>query len=219
MKKYFLDAATLIIFLLVMSFHFLPRDWHEIFGVVMLAAMILHLFLNRRWFLNLRHGKLSRRKIFSALINFSMLAIFIVIFATGFCMSNHLFRNFVSLELHRNFLIHQCHVALPYILMILIGLHIGLHWTEIWNRFLNFAKPEKNSLPYKIFTKIFLLVIICGGIYGAFLNRVGDRILMKHIFATPATELNLFVFLILFLATMGVYSIAIYFIDKKFFKR
>ena len=41
---------------------------------------------------------------------------------------------------------------------------------------------------------------------------------MKHIFATPATELSLAEFLILFLATMGIYAIAIYFIDKKFFK-
>ena len=218
MKKYFLDATLLTAFLLVMSFHFLPRILHEVLGVVMLAAVILHFVLNRRWFFNFYRGKLSARKIFSTLINFSMLATFAVIFASGVCMSNYIFNDFVSLELRRNFTLHQLHVSLPYILMILIGLHIGLHWRELWNRFLNFMKWQKNSLRLKVGCYISIFATICLGIYGAFLNRVGDRILMKHIFATPATELSFAEFAILFLATMSIYSIAIYFIDKKFFK-
>ena len=218
MKKYFLDATLLTAFLLVMSFHFLPRILHEVLGVVMLAAVILHFVLNRRWFFNFYRGKLSARKIFSTLINFSMLAIFAVIFVSGVCMSNYIFNDFVSLELRRNFTLHQLHVSLPYILMILIGLHIGLHWREIWNRFLNFMKWQKNSLRLKVGCYISIFATVCLGVYGAFLNRVGDRILMKHIFATPATELSFAEFAILFLATMSIYSIAIYFIDKKFFK-
>lgn len=218
MKNYFLDAALLIIFLLVMSFHFFPRILHEIFGILMLAAVIWHLFLNRRRFFTSLKGKLSARKIISALINFSMLAIFIIIFVTGICMSNYIFSDFVSLELRRNFTLHQLHVSLPYIFMILIGLHIGLHWREIWYRFLNFMKWQKNSFRYKVGCYTSTFAIICLGIYGAFLNRVGDRILMKHIFATPATELSFAEFAILFLTTMGIYLVAIHFIDKKFFK-
>lgn len=218
MKRYFLDAALLIIFLLVMSFHFLPRVLHEVFGIVMLAAAICHLFVNRRWLFNFYRGKWSGRKIFSTLINFSILATFAIIFVTGVCISNHIFNDLVSLELRRNFTVHQLHVSLPYVFMILIGLHIGLHWRELWNRFLNFMKWQKNSVRYKVGCYISIFVTICLGIYGAFLNRVGDRLLMKHIFATPATELSWAEFLILFLATMGIYAIAIYFIDKKFFK-
>lgn len=218
MKRYFLDALLLITFLLVMSFHFLPKILHEVLGVVMFLAAIWHLFLNRRWFANFYHGKFSRRKIITTLINFSMLVIFAIIFVTGVFISNHLFRDLISLELHRNITIHQLHVSLSYVLMILIGLHIGLHWAELWNRFLHFMHRQKNSLRYKVGCYISLAVIICLGIYGAFLNQVGDRILMKHIFATGATELSFAEFVILFLATMGIYSIAIYFIDKKFLK-
>ena len=218
MKKYFLDAALLIIFLLAMSFHFFPRILHEIFGILMLAAVIWHFVLSRRRFFTSLKGKLSAAKIISAFINFSMLATFAIIFVSGVCMSNYIFRDFVSLELRRNFTLHQLHVSLPYILMILIGLHIGLHWREIWNRFLNFMKWQKNSFRYKVGCGISIFATVCLGIYGAFLNRVGDRILMKHIFATPATELSFAEFAILFLATMGIYSIAMYFIDKKFFK-
>lgn len=218
MKKYFLDAALLIIFLLVMSFHFLPRMLHEVLGVVMFLAITLHFVLNRRWFFNFYRGKLSARKIISTLINFSMLATFITIFVSGVCMSNFIFDDFVSLELRRNFTLHRLHASLPYIFMILVGLHIGLHWREVSSRFLNFVKWQKNSLRLKVGSYILICVTICLGIYGAFLNRIGDRILMKHIFATPATELYFVEFAILFLAQLAVYAIAIYFIDKKFFK-
>ncbi len=218
MGRYFLDAALLIIFLLAMSFHFLPRNFHEFLGIAMLAAAICHLILNRRWLFNFYRGKWSLRKIFLTLINFSMLATFAIIFFTGVCMSNYIFSDFISSEVRRNLTLHQLHVSLPYIFMILLGLHIGLHWRELWNKFLNFMKWKKNSLRYKIGCRISLAAIIFLGIYGAILNRVGDRILMENIFATPATELSWTNFLILFLSAMGIYSIAIYFIDKKFFR-
>lgn len=208
MKRYFLNLTLLIIFLLVMSFHFLPRILHEIFGVVMFLPACWHLFLNRRWLANFYRGKFSRRKIILTLINFSTLATFAIIFVTGVFASNHLFSDFVSPELHRNITIRQLHTSFAYVLMILLGLHIGLHWREIF-------KLKVKSGKLKI---ILAAVTICLGIYGAFLNQVGDRILMKHIFATAATELPLPAFWILFLATMAVYSITMYFIDKKFLK-
>ena len=218
MKKYFLDAVLCVLFLAVMSFHFLPKVLHEISGLMMLATVIFHSVLNRRRLFNFYRGKLLSKKIFSTLINFSMLAIFAVIFVSGVCISNHIFHDFISLEIRRNMTLHQLHVSLPYVLMILIGLHIGVHWSELWNRFLNLIKLQKNSLPYKVGCYISIFAIICLGIYGAFLNKVGDRILMKHIFATPATELSFAEFVIVFLATIGIYSVAIYFIEKKFLK-
>ena len=214
MKKYFLDAALLILFLLVMSFHFLPRFLHEIFGLTMSVAVMGHLFLNRRRFVNLFLGKWSRRKIFSSLVNLSILIFFLLIMITGVCMSNYIFDDMIPIDLRRNMTIHQLHVSMPYWLMIFIGAHISLHWNEIWQRFIHFANLKiNNKVRY-----IFLTVVICAGIYGAFLNRVGDRILMKHIFATPATELSWGIFLLLFLSTTVVYVVIFFFIDKKFLR-
>ena len=47
-KRKFLDAALIILFLLTMSFYFLPRILHEIFGVLMAAAVFAHVFINRQ---------------------------------------------------------------------------------------------------------------------------------------------------------------------------
>jgi len=214
MKRYFLDAALLLFFLLTMSFHFLPRILHEVFGLIMFAVVIWHLIINRRWFTSLSKSKLSRKKIFFVLINFSTLIIFMLVLVTGIFMSNYIFNDVIPLEIRRNMTIHQLHVSLPYILMILISLHIGLHWHELWQRFTHFTGLK----IYKAIRYIFLIMIICSGIYGSFLNRVGDRILMKHIFATPATELSLGIFLLLFLSTMAIYVAIIFWINKKYLR-
>lgn len=207
MKRKILDAAIFILFLLVMSFHFLPRILHEIFGVIMAAAVVIHFFINRRQFFYSFRGKKSARKIFSILINFSMLISFVTILVTGILISNHIFHDLIPLELRRNFSVHQLHVSLPYLFVIFLGCHIGLHWREL--------VKIKNSL----LQKIFMAGIICAGIYGSFLNRVGDRILMKHIFATPATDLSLGIFLILFISTVGIYAEITFLIDEFFKKR
>lgn len=216
MKKYFVDAALLIIFLLTMSLHLLPRLLHEVFGLTMLALLAWHLILNRRWLANLFRGNRSRRKIFSTLINFSMLIAFVIILVTGIFISNYIFHDLIPLDLRRNVTIRQLHVALPYIMMILTGLHFGLHLYEILQRLKNFLHIKIFSARQKICGYIFLAAVICLGVYGSFLNQIGDRILMKHIFATHATQLPIGAFWILFLSTMAIYSAIGFLLDRKF---
>lgn len=207
-KRKFLDAALPVIFLLTMSFYFLPRILHEIFGLAMAAGVIVHVFINRRRFFSMFKGKLTAKKIFSNAVNLFLIGIFITILITGICMSNYIFHDFISMELRRNMTFHQLHVALPYAMMILIGFHIGLHWREL-------SRWKDGEMER---WKVFLAAVIIGaGIYGSFLNRVGDRILMKHIFATPATELSLPIFLLVILSTILLYAV-IFIIAEKIFK-
>ena len=208
-KRKFLDAALIILFLLTMSFYFLSRILHEILGLIMAAGVVVHVFINRRRFFSSFKGKLSARKIFSNAINLFLIANFLTVLITGIFLSNYIFHDFIPLEFRRNMIFHQLHVALPYSMMILIGLHIGLHWKELREKFLRFMK---NSLLEKILAAL----IICAGIYGSFLNRVGDRILMKHIFATPATELSLPIFLLILLSTTLLYAVLIVLAEKIF---
>ena len=189
-RKIYLDAAIFVLFILVMSFHFLPRILHEILGVAMAVVVFLHLVLNRHWIFSLVRGNQTSRKNFLILINFLLLVSFLVTLVTGIFISNYVFIDFVSLELRRNVTIHLLHHSVSYLMMILIGVHLGLHWQEIWGRVIRCFGLQKNALSYKILCRLAVAVLICVGIYGSFLNQVCDRLLMKHIFATAATELH-----------------------------
>lgn len=218
-RKIYLDAAIFVLFILVMSFHFLPRLLHEILGLVMAATVFLHLVLNRHWIFSLVRANRTSRKKFSILINFLLLASFLVTLVTGIFISNYVFSEVVSLELRRNVTIHLLHHSASYLMMILIGIHLGLHWQEILGRVIRRFALRKNSIGYKILCRVAVAILICAGIYDSFLNQVGDRILMKHIFATAATELSFIGFAFLLVSNVALYAILSYRVSERIFKR
>lgn len=218
MKNVLLYAILFALFVAEMSFYHLPKILHEILGVAFAAAIILHVTINRRRFIS-SLKKMTPRNIFSATINFALIICVAIILVNGVFMSNYLFADAVSFELRRDMTIHQLHVAAPYVFLILIGAHIGLHWRELRQKLLKTFEAEEF---YRQHEKLFIAaaVVLSGiGVAGLFLNRVGDRILMKHIFATPATELPAAIFALLIIGGVAFFALITYSLDEKFFRK
>lgn len=208
MRNLLLDAILFALFVAELSFQILPKILHEILGVIMFALIIFHVAINRRRLVSLIK-KMTPRKFFSTTTNLLLTICAGVTVITGVCMSNYLFVDAVSGELRRNMTIHQLHVSAPYVMMILIGVHIGLHWRELWQRFF-----KRFGIIFKVAAGILSAV----GVAGFFLNRVGDRILMKHIFGTPATELPAAIFILLIIGGIIFYALITFLLDEKIFK-
>ena len=189
--------------MLVMSFHFIPKILHEVLGLVMAAAMIFHFAWNWRLLKN------QKMRLYT-LIDVALIVCLIVIIFTGVCISNHLFNGMIDMKLQRNITIHQLHVSLPFLFMILTGIHLGIHWQGFRQRFNNLINV---NVP-KIVSKIILVSLIAVGIYGSFLNRIGDRLLMQHVFATPATDLPFSAFALIMIGVFAIYTIIGFFINK-----
>ena len=208
MKKFFLDVILLALFVAELSFHHLPKILHEILGVAMAVAVVVHVAINFRRFKAL-FKKISPRKIFIAATDFFLAIFSTIIFFAGAVMSNYLFTELVSFELRRNMTLHQLHVAVPYMMMILIGVHVGLHAQELRQRFSGSKK----------FFNAAILIPAAIGAFGLFFNRVPDRILMKHIFATPATDLHGIIFAAMIFGGVIFFALITFLIDKKIFRR
>ena len=206
MKNFLLDGILIALFVAELNFQNLPKVLHEIFGVAFTAAVVIHLWSNRRR-LVAPAKKITPRKFFGVTIDFAPTICVAVIATSGVCMSNYLFAEAASFELRRNMTIHQLHVALPYVAMILIGVHVGLHWRELRQKL--FRRHEK------IFLALFGVSAIIGTA-GLSLNRVGDRILMKHIVATPATEFPAALFALMIVGGVILFALITVLLDKKF---
>lgn len=217
MKNFLLDVILFALFVAELSFQSLPKILHEILGVIFAAAIIFHVAINFRRLVSLTK-KISPRKIFSLTINFLLAIGAVVTLATSVFQSNYLFAGLITSELRRNMTIHQLHIAAPYVLMILIGVHAGLHWQELRQRFLNFFGPEKFYQRQKIFFQAAVVSLSIFGAAGLYLNRVGDRILMKHIFATPATELHGALFALMIVGGVIFFALITFLLDKKIFR-
>ncbi len=194
-------ALLPLLFLPIMCFHYVPKVLHEVLGILWLLLVLIHIGQNRQWFASLKRGRWPSFRIIGTVVDMLLLVVLLVMVGAGSGISNHLFRDIMPLDVQRSILIHQLHVSLPYALLILMGLHWGLHfkgWRERWHL------PWPASFPLKV---VLAILVIVGGLYGSFLDRVGDRLLMKHIFATPATGEPAAVYVGLLLAIMGVYII------------
>ncbi len=207
----------MIFFLLLMSFYFLPKILHEVLGIAIFAAGILHLYFNRAWFKGLIAGKYNFVRVLRTITNFSLIILFTIVTITGICLSNFLFPDFIPFEFRRNITIHQYHVALPYLTMIFLGIHIGLHFKNLLRRFTNFFGIDETDLKFEIAAGFLAIIVFGAGIYGSFLNRVGDRILMYHVFGTPALDLPFAGFVGIIFCGIAIYALITILILKKFF--
>ena len=213
MRNILIDAILFALFIAELSFHHLPKILHEILGVAMLAAIIIHVGINFRRFVAL-FKKITPRKIFIVAVNVGLTIGAAVVLFSGVCMSNHLFPDVASFELRRNMTLHQLHTATPYIMMILIGMHIGLHWQELRQRFIKLCGLENFYQRWEKFLRVTVVILAVVGALGLFLNSFHSRILMKHIFATPATDLVAPLFMLLMLGGVIFFALITSLIDK-----
>ena len=202
MKKFYLDVIIFVIFMLTMSFHFIPKILHEILGLLMMLLVFLHFKWNVNAFKSL-YGNLKKR--ISMIIDVALLLCMLIITFTGICISHHLFNGMINMQLQRNILIHQLHVLLPYVFIILSGIHLGLHWKGFWQRIKNLLHLDSNLRFFKFTCRLLVVILIIIGIYGSFMNRIGDRLLMEHIFATAAIDLPFGAFLMLLIGIFSIY--------------
>lgn len=214
MKRFCLNISLLLLILLTMGYHFLPQLYHEVLGLVLLAGGVWHLLLNRQWFSGMFSGSWSNLRVMQTLLGILLVISFIVALGTGVIISNRIFRElWVGVELHRSIFVHQLHISSAYLMTILGGMHIGMHWTGLWNRL------KKLSLLGFLDTRptlsFWVLVII--GWTGCALSRldhVGDRLIMKHIFGTLTSQFPAGVYYIMLLCMMGLYAIGFYHVQK-----
>lgn len=150
-------------------------------------------------------GSLECLRGLNALVNLSMLAVLFVTVLAGTGISNYIFKEIMPLDIQRSIMVHQLHVSLPYVMLILMGLHWGLHfcgWLKQWQQGLNLCWPAKVTRPLYLLAGIFTVAV---GIYGSVLNRIGDRLLLKHIFATAAASESWVIYIALLVGIMGMY--------------
>lgn len=219
MKRFVLNISLLVLLLLSMGFHFLPQLVHEVLGLVLLAGACWHLVLNRRWFVSLLHGGWHRLRLVQSLLGLGLVVAFLLAVGTGIIISNHVFRElWVGVPLHRSIFVHQLHIASSYAMVILCGMHMGMHWYSLWRKIKQL--PPLGLLAEKPALRFWVLAgMVWVGCALARLDHVGDRLLMQHIFGTLATQLPLGIYHLMLLAMMGIYAIGFFQLQRHWQKK
>lgn len=122
-KKLIVDILLFIFMILEYSRVFIDPLYHEIFGIVLVALMIIHLYLNRNYLKNIFKGKYNATRIIMLIVNILFILAFILASVFGILSSDDLL-DFLNI---RNPLIVKLHKSISYISLILMGIHLGIN--------------------------------------------------------------------------------------------
>jgi len=163
--KIILDVSLAITFVLLMNprvFNGLP--FHEVAGIVIGIAVLVHIALNYKWVIhtvrNICDRSLSGKMRFSFLLNVLLLLSMSAIIVTGIFISKVLFPHVGGEGSHT---LREIHDVFSKVTLALIGVHIAWHWQWIIGMCKKmFKTKEGNWRKGALATAVFVFVLFIG---------------------------------------------------------
>ena len=159
-----IDIVMFVLFILLMGYHIISDQYHEILGVCLFILFIIHHILNYKWYQTLFKGKYTFIKVLFIVVNFMLLLAILGIFISGVLISAHVFHflNIPTTNFGRQ--LHLFSTAWGFVLM---GIHLGLHLKMMLGK--SFKKLKNSSFEYLVYLVIFLIILF--GFYAFIKNR------------------------------------------------
>ena len=127
--KMILDVIMTILFLSLMKVSFTGLTLHKIIGLGIFTLFVTHMILNHKWISsmikNINAGKVKGKTIFMFILNVALFFLTAFTVISGICISLSSSTAVFS----------QLHHFVAYTSLILISIHLGLHWNLIMNFF------------------------------------------------------------------------------------
>ena len=125
--KIAIDFLMIVLLPALMAFQITGRELHEWIGTSMLILFLAHNILNFKWYKKLFKGKYTFLRILQTIFNILILAASLCLAYSGIIMSGYIF-SFVSVS-GQMALARQMHMAASYWGFVLMGVHLGFHWS------------------------------------------------------------------------------------------
>lgn len=162
------DVLMMLALLFLMGYQLWGEEAHEWAGTLMMLLFIAHHLLNRHWYLNLFKGRFTFMRIFQIVVNMLLLIAMVLQMYSGIVMSRYVFA-FLPIQGGME-LARKLHILGAYWGVILMSIHLGLHWNII----LSIAKRKVGKTNTSQFVRkslfIFSILIATYGVF-VFIDR------------------------------------------------
>jgi hypothetical protein len=166
------DAVALGLLFICMGYWWLGNLAHEVMGSAFLMLVGRHLILNRHWFAAIGRGRYGAARVVRLALNLLLGLAMLTLLATSLMISEALRAVF---GLPNVYTLREIHWFAAYWLVVIVGLHIGLHWHIV----AGMARTRLRILHSRIVTgALWLLGILvaCLGVNSAFAMGLGTRL-------------------------------------------
>lgn len=137
LTKLLIDLGAFVALLIASAPHFTGAAIHEWLSLSLGGVIVVHLLLNWNWIVQITarlFSKVAKGQRFSYFLNWALFASGIMIMLSGLMISETVVPLF-GLSLPENGTWKELHEVSTNITMILMGLHVAVHWNWITNMF------------------------------------------------------------------------------------
>ncbi|MBI5951365.1 MAG: DUF4405 domain-containing protein [Chloroflexi bacterium] len=145
--KLLLDLGAFVALLIASAQRFTGEVIHEWLGIALGGVVIVHLLLNWNWIVGVTlriFSKGAKGQRFNYILNWALFASGVMILLSGLMISKTVVP-FFGLTLPQNMSWKELHELSTNITMILMGLHMAIHWGWITGMFRSLFAPRAAS--------------------------------------------------------------------------
>lgn len=206
--KITVDMAMTAVLLLLMTYERIGQAAHEWLGIGMFVLFVLHHILNGKWCKALLKGKYTVLRVFQTTLVVAVLFCMLGSMVSGVMLSRYAFA-FLPINAGRSFA-RMLHMLSAYWGFVFMSLHLGFHWGMM----MGIAKKpfKKPSVIRKWILRTAAILIAGYGIHAFIQRDIGSYMLLKNLFAFFDFEEPILLFMLDYIAVMGLFvTISYYF--------
>lgn len=205
-----LDCLMVALLPLLMAYSLVGEQIHEWLGVAMFLLFLGHHALNWRWHHGLSRGKWSPIRVFQTAVDTALLLVMAGLAVSGIMLSRHVFA-FLPIQGGRSFA-RTLHMLSAYWGFCVMSLHLGMHWGMV----LAAGKRIVKDPPAwgKILLRVCAALISLWGVYAFARRELGVYMLLQTAFVFFDFGELLVLFLLDYLAVMGLFAAIGYYGQK-----
>jgi hypothetical protein len=184
---------------------------HEWIGVVVSVLFVVHNAVNWRWHRGLFRGKYDFRRILNTAVNMLLLVTMATMVISGVPLSRTIFAfmGFIG-----GMGVRQAHTIAAYWGLILIAIHLGMHWEMIMAAMRRMMKITKPNRLRTMALRVIATLICVYGVYVSFDREMGAKLFLGYSFDFWNPDRPAVLFFTSNLAIMGVYVCATHYALK-----
>lgn len=200
--KIIVDAAMSVLLLLLMTYERIGGAVHEWLGISIFVLFVIHHILNVKWTRSLFKGRYSAFRILQTALAMLVFAAMLGSMISGIMLSRHAL---AFLDIHSGMsFARSLHILSAYWGFVLISAHLGLHWSVFIGLAKRNVKVKNNALKW--IARAVTIAISGYGIYAFIRRDIGSYMLLKNQFVFFDFEEPLVLFLLDYIAIMGLFA-------------
>lgn len=200
--RMFVNLLMTCFLLLQMSYSMIGEDRHVWHGIILLILFVIHNILNLGFYKSLFRGSFLPFRLFQILLAFLAVLSMTGAMISGISLVPSTFP-FFPLRL-RGSTARELHMVCAYWGFVILSMHLGLHWGTMLGR-MRKKIPVLQTAKGTIVLRVLGVLIAGYGVYAFIKREIGYYMTLKIVFAFFDFEEPLILFLLDYLAVMGLF--------------